>query len=132
MHPGRPVNVRNVAGGTAAASRAARSGDDSAMICQVGHQADLVGCVGDELPEKAEHRGRVVHRPPHNPSEHGRAERVQLEREARDDAEVAAPPRSPEKGSGFSCSLATTNSPSAVTTSQERRPSMASPNLRIR
>jgi hypothetical protein len=49
------------------------------------------GCVGDELPEEAEHRGRVVHRPPHDPSEHGRAERVQLDREARDDADVAAP-----------------------------------------
>jgi hypothetical protein len=41
---------------------------------QVG-KPTFVGCVGDELRSKVEHRGRVVHRP-HNPSEHGRAERA--------------------------------------------------------
>ncbi len=42
------------------------------------------------------------------------------------------PPRRPQKRSGFSCSLATTNSPSAVTTSHERRLSIVRPYFRIR
>ena len=42
------------------------------------------------------------------------------------------PPRRPQNRSAFSSSLATTNSPSAVTTSHERRASMERPNLRMR
>ena len=42
------------------------------------------------------------------------------------------PPRSPQNRSGLTSSLATTSSPSAVTTSQERRASIERPNGRIR
>ena len=42
------------------------------------------------------------------------------------------PPRSAQKRSSFSLSLAVTNFPSAVTTSAERRLSQLSPYLRVR
>src|SRR5215204_3440690 len=41
------------------------------------------------------------------------------------------PPRRPQNSSGFSRSLATTNSPSAVTTSHDRRLSIVRPNFRM-
>jgi hypothetical protein len=61
-----------------------------------------------------------------------RANLMELELEGGYDAKVPPPPRTAQKRSAFSLSLATTNCPSAVTMSTDSRLSQLSPCLRRR
>ena len=65
---------------------------------QVAHDADLVGRVGGEVTQHAQHLRRDVHRPHEQAGQDLRTERVERELERRDDPEVpAATAETPEQ-----------------------------------
>ena len=99
---------------------------------EAGHDPELVGGVGDEVPQQAEDLGRVVHRPRHHTGEHGGAERMEPELEGRDDAEVAA--AAPEAPEQVGVLLLAGDEKFAVGRDDVagHEESMASPNLRMR
>jgi hypothetical protein len=52
------------------------------------HRRQLVGHIGDPVAVEAQHLRRLLHRPDDRPGEDLRADRVELELELGDDAEV--------------------------------------------
>ena len=101
--------------------------DEVGVRCgeQTHARADLVRAIGHHVPEVRQHRARHRGRVHEHAAQDRRADRMELELEAGDSAEVAAAPARAQKRSGFSLSEAVRILPSAVTVSTERRLSTA-------